>query len=131
MGLDLRNKFDFAANAFEGTATKDSTTDIDFKMSENLFLNGGLLLYKDAAWGDYFAIQIIDIDNILGYGANTILKNYITKWYVHPDTHCLELHAEYAGKVLKDLYVRLKYTSVGTTNDVKVKVNLRLHKEET
>lgn len=133
MGLDLRNKFDFDAQGVLGTVTKNTTTSIDFKIVDTggVYINGGTLLLQDHVWGDWFEIQIIDIDNILGYGANTVLKNYIKKWYVHPDMPCLELEAEYAGHILKDLYLRCKYHSVGTTNNVKVALNYKMHIAES
>jgi len=132
MGLDLRNKFDFAGNGVIGTATKNTATDIDFKITETngAFLNGGKLLLQDHIWGDWFEIQVIDIDGVI-YTAGTIVKNYIKKWYVHPNIDSLEIHAEYAGQVPKDLYLRCKYHSTSTTTDVKVAINYRLHISES
>ena len=126
MGLDLRNKFDFAGNKIAGTATKNTTTNIDFKMPADSWLDGGMILVKDHVKGDYFIIEIVDIDNILGGGAGAILKTYVN-WYVHPDLPCLQVETNYAGKVLKNLYLRVKYTSVGTVNNVWVAANYRLN----
>ncbi len=127
MSIDLRNKFDFAGNGVTGTATKNTTTDIDFKLPANLWLSGGEVLVKDHVFGDWFEIQVIDIDNVLGGGANVVLKTYVNKWYVHPSVFCEELESPYAGEVLKDLYIRVKYHSTGITTDVSLSANYKLH----
>jgi hypothetical protein len=129
--IDLRNTFDYSENGVNGTATKNSTTNLDIKITEDkIYLNGAEILYQDAAWGDYVILQVIDIDNILGHGTNTVLKEYVHKRYIHPDETTDQVVLPYAGNVLKDLYLRVKYTSVSTTTDVKVAVNYFLHQLE-
>jgi len=131
MGLDLKNIFDYSENAVQGTMSKDSVSSLDLKITEdNVYLNGGEILYQDAVWGDYITMQVVDIDNVLGYGANTVLKEYIHKRYIHPELKSDEVCLPYAGMAPKNTYLRLKYTSVGTTNDVKVAANYYLHEME-
>lgn len=127
MSINIRNQFDFAGNGTIGTATKNTTTNIDFKLPAKLWLDGGAILTKDPVFGDWFQVQIVDVDNILGGGAGQVLKNYINKWYIHPDISLLELNGSYAGEVLKDLYIRIKYHSIGTVTDVTVAINYKLH----
>lgn len=126
---DLRNKLDYNEEGVIGTATKDSTTDHDMKITDdNIFITGGEILFKDAEWGDYIVAQVVDKDNVLGGGAGVVLNEYIHKRYVHPDLKRSAVNIDYAGNVPKNLYLRIKYTSVGTTNDVKVAINYHLHK---
>lgn len=130
--IDIRNNdFDFYGNGTSGVATKNTTTNIDFKIDkDDLYCSGGEIIVKDAEHGDYIEIQILDIDNILGYGANTVLQTYLKKWYIdYRGKNTLEV--PYAGYIYKNLYLRLKYTSVGTTYDVKVAVNYSFHIEKT
>lgn len=125
---DLKNTFDYSEDATNGTATKNSTTNIDLKITgDKIYLNGGQFLYKDAVWGDYISAQIVDKDNVLGYGTNAVLKTYITKRYIHPSETNTSIELAYVGAVPKDVYLRIKYTSVGTTLDVPVAVNYYLH----
>lgn len=126
--LDIRAKFDYAASAALAVATKNATTNLDHKITkDNSYLNGGRFIYQNAEWGDFISCQIVDVDNILGYGAGTVLKTYIEKWYIHPnETHAV-CELPYAGHVPKNLYLRVKYTSVGTTNDVNMAINYHLH----
>lgn len=128
--IDIRNTdFDFLADGVRATATKTTTTTIDYKIVDaNAYVSGGLILTDKSVFGDYFAIEIIDKDNVLGYGYNTVLQTYIRKWYIDPDQHT-ELEVPYAGKPPTNTYLRLKYTSIGTTDDVDVAVVYHMHVE--
>lgn len=127
-GLDIRNKFDYSEHAVLGTATKDSTTNIDYKVTgDNEYVQGGQILFKNAEWGDYIKAQVVDVDNVLGYGANTVLNEYIHKRYVHPDLKKSELEVPYAGKVPQNTYLRIVYVSVGAVLNVNVAVNYKIH----
>lgn len=132
MGLDTRNKFDYAEDGVKATATKNSTTDIDFKVTGDAeYVQGGQIIFENAAWGDYITAQVVDVDNVLGYGAGTVLNEYIKKRYLHPDLKHSELEVPYAGKVPQNCYLRIKYVSVGTVLDVNVAVNYSLHHDNS
>jgi hypothetical protein len=127
----LDTGFDYEEDGNKYTATKNSTTNHDFKITTtDKYLIGGEFGYRDAVWGDYIEAQVIDIDNILGLGANTVLKQYIIKRHLHPSATCVDLVVQGAGKVLEDLYLRIKYHSVGTVTDPTFYVNYHLYKEE-
>lgn len=115
------------------TATKNSTTDHDWKIpqlsyqavNKASFMDGVQYYAKDAEVGDNLTFQVIDIDNILGYGAGTVLDEFGKDWYVMPDKEVtIRL---YKASLIKDLYIRLKYTSIGTVNDVSLICNLFRH----
>lgn len=128
MGLDIRDKFEYAEDGMIGTATKNTTTNLDFKITGSKeYIQGGQLLYQNAAWGDYITAQVVDVDNVLGQGAGTVLNEYIKKRYVCPSLCQAELEVPYAGKIPQNCYLRIKYTSVGTSTDVDVAVNYSLH----
>ena len=132
MGLDTRDKFDYAEDGMVGTATKNTTTDLDFKVTgAKEYVQGGQLLFQNAAWGDYITAQVVDVDNVLGYGAGTVLNEYIKKRYVHPDIGKSELEVPYAGLIPQNTYLRIKYTSVGTSTDVNIAVNYSLHHDNS
>ena len=132
MGLDIRNKFDYSEDGMTGTATKNTTTDLDFKITgASEYVQGGQILFQNAAWGDYITAQVVDVDNVLGYGAGTVLNTYIKKRYIHPDLKKSELEVPYAGLVPQNTYLRIKYTSVGTSTDVDVAVNYSLHHDNS
>jgi hypothetical protein len=112
------------------TVTKNTTQDIDFLVGEDLYLDGGTLPIQDGEFGDTIKAQVVDKDNILGYGAGFVVKTWIEKWTLcKMGTYAeCELHTDYKGLVLNGLYLRIKYTSVSTTTDPKVAVNYLLHR---
>lgn len=120
----------FRGTGIAGTATKDASTDIDYKLTEDRFINGVQIFLKNQVWGDNLDFQVVDVDNILGYGAGVVLDQFGTSWYVDPDT-CDQgdLRVEYPALVLDGIYIRIRYNSVGTTDDVDVNANLFLHKK--
>ena len=127
MGLDLRDEFDYHGDGVIGTATKNTTTNIDFKVGHNkCYVNGGEIIFKDANWGDYIKVEVVDKDGV-AYPAGTVLKTYIPKRYLHPDIGKADLNVPYAGHIPNGIYLRVKYTSTSTTTDVKVAVNYWLH----
>ncbi len=106
--------------------TKNSTTNIDFQMPADRYLNGANWYCKDAELGDYFVFQVVDVDNLLGYGAGLVLSTWVEKWYVGPN-EWIFFQSPTAGLVNAGFYLRGIYTSVGTVNDVKVFINYHLN----
>ena len=120
--------FDACFNAVNATCTKDTTTNIDFKITTaDTYLNGCRAFNEDAVKGDWVEMQVIDIDNVLGYGPNTVLKQWVYKWFMCPGDVC-NLTTNYAGAIPQNCYIRVIYHSTGTVNDVKVWINWYLHK---
>lgn len=122
--------FMFGGDSILATVTKNSTTNVDFLIPGSAgtfkYVNGAIVFTKDAVFGDYASAVIIDKNNILGYGLNTILATYITRWYINPGSE-FSIETPYAGKLLAGLFIRLAYTSVGLTTDPTMAVNYRLH----
>lgn len=122
--------FQFNGDGILATVTKNTTTNVDFQVPGTAgtfkYINGAIVMTKDAEFGDHASAVIIDKDNILGYGADTVLATYVTKWYINPGQE-FNIETPYAGKLLAGLYVRVAYTSVGTTTDPKIAINYRLH----
>lgn len=123
---DLR----FRGTGITGIATKNTSTNIDYRMPENRFINGADLILKDQEWGDSIKFQVVDIDNLLGYGAGVVLDEFGTDWQVVSDQQNQgQIIIPYPALVNAGLYIRIVYTSTGTVNDVSVKCNLFLHKK--
>lgn len=117
--------------SFKGTkfvATAGQTTNNDLLISDDMLIDGGMLVALSSNLGDKVNLQVIDKDNILGYGANTVLGQYMTDWYMNPDTSTqINFQNTYPAKLYAGLYLRVIYVSTGQT-DVDVLVNYRLHK---
>lgn len=134
--IDISQKLGFLGEGIIGTATRESsggptTSNFDYKISEdNLYLTGSEIIYQNCLWGDFITFQIIDIDNILGLGANTVLNEYVPKWYLDPDNSYKKVVQSYGGEIPKNVYIRVKYTAVDDSEsvDAKVALNFYLHK---
>lgn len=113
---------------FECTA--NNTTINDLQITDDCLVDGAVFIVLNSLLGDKISCQVIDKDNILGYGANTVLGEYVTDWYINPEaTEQLNYKSEYPAKIYSGLYLRIIYTSAGTpTSMTTVIVNYKLHK---
>ncbi len=113
----------------DGTITAGSTGTFDYKfvqlshngVNKKSYFDGVQYYAKNAAIGDSVKFQIIDIDNILGYGANFVVEQFGDKWYIAPDA--MEALRLFKSKVVPNLYIRIIYDSTGGT-DVDFMCNL-------
>lgn len=123
--------FDFAGEGVLAEVPAGQTVDIDYKIDPAVFpsgayVNGASILTKGAAFGDYGVAEIVDRDNVLGYGAGLVLKTYVRKWYFM-ENGLLDIVTPYAGLIPPGLVIRVKATNTGAAA-MKVAVNYRLHK---
>ena len=110
------------------TIPAGTTVSIDFKIIDDSFISGGILLTKNAAFGDKASFQVVDVDNIIGYGNNVVLGQYITNWYMRSDSEMqINENMPYPAKIMSGLYLRIIYTSIGQT-DVDIAIIYKLHK---
>lgn len=120
--IDSKRKF--LGDAISATVNANSTANIDYKMTTPCALFGAELIQLGANFGDYVKFQVIDKDNILGFGANTILNEWVTKWYVDPTSSRWKVQSEYGATIPADIYIRLIYTNTNALTQVKVALNL-------
>ena len=110
-----------------GTAAHGTTTNIDFKLTDDNLLTGAIFQCKDANWGDSVTIQVVDVDGIV-YPAGSVLAQFVTNWYVvTDDQRQISMDVNYPAKIIAGLYLRVVYKSTGST-DVGVAGNYMLHK---
>lgn len=122
------DKVKFRGKGIAGTAIAGTTTNIDYKLTEARLLDGVKMILKDQAFGDSVKFQVVDVDNILGYGAGTVLDEFGNSWYVSADTQDQgAINLPYSAEISANLYIRIVYNSTGATN-VSVQANLWLHK---
>jgi len=111
-----------------GDAAAGVSTNIDYLVVDDCFVAGGFLLCKNQVFGDSVKLQVVDKDNVLGFGAGVVLGEYISNWYIREDSQLQfsEISA-YPAKLKGGIYLRAIYASTGATI-VKVAINYRLHK---
>lgn len=83
---------------------------------------GSWVHVEDYGSDDYAIFQLIDIDNILGLGANTVLKEYCELWAKNIAKTVAPIYdpKKSAGKVKAGLYARIIFVPTDATKtDVK------------
>jgi hypothetical protein len=124
--------------------TKTVISDVDWLIPHTTY-NGvnkqgymdGIEYYaKDAEMGDTITFQVVDKDGVgivLGWydqatfdamGNLFVVDEFGKDWGIVPNQDAIRL---YKAKLIPGLYIRIKYNSIGTTNDVHIVCNLFRH----
>ena len=104
-----------------------TTSTVDLKIIDDVFITGGVLYVKNATFGDSVSFIVTDKDNIFGLGAGFVLGQYIDTWYVcEASQRQFDEKQDYPKKIPAGLYLTIVYASTGT-QDVQVAMNYRLH----
>jgi len=126
-----QSSFVFDGDGVAGTCTAGQTLTLDFLIDGGVHpdgqkINGGMIIVKGGAHGDYIVCSVVDAGNTLPapYTGAT-LDVWVNKWYV-PENDSLTLQTPYAGLIPPGFYLRIVYHSTGGT-DVKVAMNYLLH----
>ncbi len=110
-----------------GTVSAGQTGNVDWRMPEDRWVSGGEVVCKDHAFGDTCSIQVVDKDNILGYGAGLVLDTFVKDLRIVEDAQAQgRWECPYMAAVPGGLYVRIVYTSIGAT-DVSIGMNMITH----
>lgn len=88
-------------------------------------LYGGALYANTPDFGDYVKFQVVDVDNIIGYGAGLVLNEYIVKAYLN-NNGTFEDYDEAGAYIPVGLYLRCLYKSEKSTGTTQVKINYLL-----
>ena len=106
-------------NTYSVTAGNEGHYDVSFTETVELF--GTCLALVGGNVGDTMDFQIIDIDDILGMGANTILAEYAKDYHVVPGNK-RDFVFHFKKDVPSGIYLRTVYHNNGS-QDVDVIVN--------
>lgn len=120
----------FAGLGFHATADKNAVTDLWMQLADGFYLSGGEFYTVGAVAGDKMDIDVVDKDGLY-FPAGTVLvsPSYMKDWNVHPQDYALsKFERSYSAKPPPGIYLRFKYISVGTVNNVALYCNLYLHK---
>jgi hypothetical protein len=122
------DKAKYKVQGFSGTASANTTTNIDWVLPQERWVSGGVLIAQGTHWGDKLCLQVIDIDNVLGYGANTVLDEYVTDFYLVTDSEFqVQLESPYLALIPAGVYIRIKYTNTSLVDAVEVAFNVVTH----
>lgn len=125
----------FADNSeirFRGTgkrfeALTNQTTDYDFTVPFDCLING-LDFFSDSVNGDWITVSVVDVNNVLGFGAGVVLDTFATEWLLEANKHkSASVQLNYAARLKQGLVVRITYNNT-TLEQKTVGFNLYLHK---
>jgi hypothetical protein len=111
--------FRFRGDATAWTTCAPGTTNLDLLMAEERYVDGGVVIVKDANPGDYCVFQVV-------HPQAGVVEQFVNKWFVIPGTGKMDVNV-YRAKVPAGLTIRIVYHNVGNTN-AECGINLRLHK---
>lgn len=117
-----------ASDIIEIDANSEAIIDIQLEQSDDelqQILYGGALHAQNPDFGDYVKFQIVDKDNILGYGANVVIKEYIKKAYLN-NLGTFEDYDDAGAYLPVGLYLRCIYKNAKVSGTTKIKINYLL-----
>lgn len=117
---------------FNQPVQNSGTTNLDWKIPQSSYgypavnkqsyMDGIEYFAEDSKVGDHITLQVIDKDGVY-YPAGTVLDEFGTNWGILPNQSTIKL---YKAKLIPGLYIRVSYTSTGTT-DINFICNLFRH----
>lgn len=88
-------------------------------------LYGGALYTDSPGFEDYVRFQVVDVNNVLGYGAGLVLKEYIKKAYLN-NNNTFEDYDDAGAYLPVGLALRCIYKSTKESGETKIKINYLL-----
>jgi len=120
------NKIVISGKGIAGTAAANATTNIDLALTDDAFIKTIQLNVNNPNAGDNFDFQAIDKDNILGFGANFVVRQPITAWGLCATQDFMIYQIPVPNKAPAGLYLRLVYRNVSLLTPVQVGLNYDL-----
>jgi hypothetical protein len=122
-----KTKLSYSAVGISGSAVAGATTNFDYEVMNDILITGAQVLANIPTFGDSMSFQVVDVNNILGLGADVILNQFVTNWQLRSDSQeQIDLKINYPAKIIAGLYLRMIYKSTGTTV-VNIAANYSLH----
>lgn len=104
------------------TAAANSTTNHYFLMDVPLAFRGGYF-WSNGQFGDYIRLSVTDKDNLLGYGVDFEIKEYIVGLSVIPSAVQSIVDVNVSGLITAGFYFKIEYTNSHATNSANCVIN--------
>jgi hypothetical protein len=89
------------------------TYSFDLRLEQAVRLQGGFFWSRGASVGDTVTLQVVDVDDILGRGAGTVLTTYVDQMPLAPFDYNGTLDSTTAGQIAAGLYLRVQINHTG------------------
>lgn len=117
--------FDFLGDGMFDTCLAGQVKEIDYEFTEDLYVNGGMIVLEGSVLGDWIEVHVIH--PVYGTVKTYIKKRYVPSSPAGSPSPVMEVKTPYAGFIPAGLKLRFKYHSTGIV-PVKIGVNYDLHK---
>lgn len=112
---------------FEIECPKNETTNYDIKWTTDIEFTGAKAFDEKGIKGNYSNMQLIDKDNILGYGAGFILHEFGKKVPSYILNNGCDINTTTAATINQGLYIRIQYVNNSQEEDTTVFVALKYY----
>ena len=85
----------------------------DEKLTQDVLLQGGTYWATGASLGDTVSLSVVDVDGILGKGADYVVATYVKDSPIAPWQQLVTLESPTAGSVPAGLYLRVSVNHTG------------------
>lgn len=116
----------FVSRGKSFTCTKTTSTNCDLVILGAFEVEGMSFWWDKTVAGDKAHMQVIDIDDVLGFGANYVCVQYGFDYPLRPGSGADVIVTGTRGSFPAGLYLRAVVVSLGTVDDVEFGVNYRL-----
>jgi len=127
-----RDNVNFNGQGVQATLVAgQASQNIDYLLADDCFLAGGQLNVKNANFGDTFNLQVVDKNNILGFGAGLVIQQFVSNFGVCDDKQTkFDKDLPNVAKIITGLCLRVVYNSTGTLAP-QVAINWDLYKAKS
>jgi hypothetical protein len=122
-----KTKLNFDAQGVKGTLTPNTTTTLDYLLTDDCLMTGLEVIVHNGNFGDTANLQAVDTTGITGYPAGTVLQQFATNWNIASDAD-IQIDMAYPAKIIAGLTLRVVYTSTSLLTPPFVAINYKLHK---
>lgn len=110
-----KTKQKFDGNHIKGAPTKGASTNFDLALNDDSLIDGSWVYISGGKIGDTIKFQVVDVNNVLGYGAGTVLDQFL-EWGAPPEANML-ISLVYPGKIPGGVFIRVIYASTAEEGD--------------
>ena len=134
INYNIKDSHPLSVEAFTFTATANTTTQHDYKITNNLLIKQASFISASASIGDSIKVEIVDAEGLLGQGVDYVVRTPIQKFYVQSTDkgNPLVANETLVGELIpQNLYIRIHYTSTAVLGDVDCYINLITYKKDS
>ncbi|TAK59553.1 hypothetical protein [Methylobacter sp.] len=94
-----------------------ATSEFNQKFDKDVWIWGGSYHVSGSHVDDYIEFEVVDIDNVLGFGVGVVLDRYVESEPV-VDGYRFDMRMEDGAYIMIGLYLRIRYVSFGQQSPV-------------